>query len=221
MEIILQCREAGIKAPNPDQHSRQISRLESPPGPAARLTAVVVGWDESKAQIHATHRGLCCEWGMEERMGGSAVSNGFNRICVPPPGWSVMFIRTNLNMYLHVSAREAQRDFFWLLIQSEPPFTARYMYRHLTDISQSKFVRHSLAAAALLRLIGLEGETNDYWRRANRLTCWRGFSLSTTERGLDRGRSFTVLQVHAHGWLTAYRLQTEIIESSQDSFIRA
>lgn len=52
-------------------------------------------------------------------------------------------------------------DFFCLLIQSEPSFTPHYTYRHLTDISQSKFVRHSPAALELPCLVS-------YWiRRRN------------------------------------------------------
>lgn len=42
-------------------------------------------------------------------------------------------------------------------------------------------------------LIGLDRETNDYWRQANRVTCWRGFSLSTMLRWLDAGCSFTAV----------------------------
>lgn len=41
--FILQYSEGDIKAPKPDQNSRQIILLESPPGKAALLT--VVGWD--------------------------------------------------------------------------------------------------------------------------------------------------------------------------------
>lgn len=112
---------------------------------------------------------------------GGAVSNWINRICVPSLGWSVMFIRANLSMDLHVLAWTTERDFFCLLIQSETSFTPCYMCRHLTDNSQSKFVRHCRPAVELPCpvLYWIRGRTSDYWRQANRVTCWRGFTDNT------------------------------------------
>lgn len=210
MEIILQCTEVGVEAPKPDQNSRQISCLESPPGRAALQPKLPASCGDGASRRLSFMR-LIGEFIVGGGRGGwGEVSNGFNRICVPPPGWSVMFIRTNLNMYLRVSPRTTERDFFCLLIQSEPSFTARYAFGHLTDTSQSEFVRHSRAAAELrcpapywIR----ERETNDYWRRAHRVTCWRGFSLLTTQRGPDGGSSFTASDCrHTADWqLNSFR----------------
>lgn len=110
--------------------------------------------------------------------GGGAVSNGISRICVPSLGWSVMFIRVNLSVDLHVSAWTTELDFIFLLIQSEPSFTPCYMCGRLTDNSQSKFVLSLLSGCGAVPY-WIRGKADDYWRQANRVTCWRGFTDNT------------------------------------------
>lgn len=149
MQISLQGTAARVKAPKPDQHSRQISRLESPPDRACRAPCELWRWDgTSRRQVHTAHQGFIVAGGW---WGGwmEAVSKGIKRIYVPPPRWSVMFIRTNLNIYLHVSAWTGDHNPPTPLIQYELSFTLCYICSHLTDISQSKFVRHSWAALEL------------------------------------------------------------------------
>lgn len=95
-----------------------------------------------------------------------------------------------------MSTPTAECDFFYpsalkLLIKSGSSFHARLQEATSDWHLQSKFVRHSWVALMLSCLIGLEWETYDYWRRANRVTCNGGFSLQTMQGGLNTGSSFT------------------------------
>lgn len=69
MEVILQCTEVGVGAPKPDQNSRQISCLESPPGRAAlqpsSLLAVAMGLVEGSGSCDSSGSLLWVEdWGV-------------------------------------------------------------------------------------------------------------------------------------------------------------
>lgn len=104
-----------------------------------------------------------------------------------------------------MSARTPERDFFCLLIQSEPSFTACYTYRPLTDTSQSEFVRHSRAAVELSCPVPywIRGRNEWLLKAGKQSDLLEGIFIIDNTEGTGQRQFIHSLQVQAHSWLTA------------------
>lgn len=138
-------------------------------------------------------------WVRDKRR-GDAVSNGIRRIFVLPlvdQSCSLELISTCICM---CQPEAPSSTFCCLLIQSRASFAPRYMQRHLTGISQSKFVTVERPCS---KPYWIRGRNKWLLKAGKQGDLLKGiFIIDNTERAGHR-QFIHSLQLQAHSWLTA------------------
>lgn len=161
--------------------------------PCSPLAVAAARWDGTGRKGSGLR--LCLLW----VVGMKTNSNGINRTCVPPPQVDQSCSLELISTCICMCQLEPPPAPLFL-----PPNSIRAVFHaalhvqtsdgRLAVLSLSVTVEPPQQRCRALSLIGLKGETNDYWRRANRATYSKQiffYYRQHSERGLT------------HRWLTA------------------